>query len=244
MLNPQSPIPLYHQLADILLGWIRSGKYLPGSRIPSEHSLSATFRIGRPTVRQGIDILIRKRILMRKRGSGTYVRADQAEVDLFSLGGTIASFHRKGISVSTQILEPTRLVQLGTDDDNPFAEQSAYFLSRLSLVENLPVLLEHIYLHPTLFAGIDTIDLSGQSLSQVVEERYYLKPTSGRQTFRIGYLDGEKAQHLAVSASTPILLVQRLLHFVPAPNAVFAELYCRTDQFVFAQTIGGTAHDG
>jgi GntR family transcriptional regulator len=243
MLNPQSPIPLYHQLADILLGWIRSGDYPPGSRIPSEHSLAATFRIGRPTVRQGIDILIRKRILMRRHGSGTYVRSDQTEIDLLSLGGTIAAFHTKGISVTTKILEPTSLVQVGGDPDNPFANQQAYFLTRLSQVDHAPVLLEHIYLHPTLFAGIDAVNLTGQSLSQVVEERYYLRPTSGRQTFRIGYVDGEKAQHLGVSPATPILLVQRFLHFVPAQNAVFSDLFCRTEQFVFAQTIGGTAHD-
>jgi GntR family transcriptional regulator len=241
MLNPQSPLPLYHQLADILLARVRSGEYPPGSRIPSEHTLAATYRIGRPTVRQAIDLLIRKRVVMRRRGSGTYVRSDQAEIDLFSLGGTIASFQSKGISVTTHIVEPTQLTLVKTDSENPFAGQQAYFLTRLSRVDALPVLLEDIYLHPALFAGIDAINLEGQSLSQVVDERFYLKPTSGRQTFRIGYLDGAKAQHLAVSSSTPVLVVQRFLHFVPAQNAIFSELYCRTDQFVFAQTVGGLA---
>jgi GntR family transcriptional regulator len=241
MLNPQSPLPLYHQLADILLARVRSGEYPPGSRIPSEHTLAATYRIGRPTVRQAIDLLIRKRVVMRRRGSGTYVRSDQAEIDLFSLGGTIASFHSKGISVTTHIVEPTQLTLVKSDSENPFAGRQAYFLARLSRVDALPVLLEDIYLHPALFAGIDAINLEGRSLSQVVDERFYLRPTSGRQTFRIGYLDGEKAKHLAVSSSTPVLVVQRFLHFVPAQNAVFSELYCRTDQFVFAQTVGGLA---
>jgi len=37
--------------------------------------------------------------------------------------------------------------------------------------------------------------------------------------------------------------VKRFLHFPQAQNAVFSELYCRTEQFVFSQTIGGAADD-
>ena len=104
MLNRQSPIPLYHQLADILLAGIRSGQYAPGERIPSELKLAAAYQIGRPTVRQAIDLLVRKRFLNRRRGSGTYVSAQRREVALFSLEGTIASFHREGLEVETVIL--------------------------------------------------------------------------------------------------------------------------------------------
>ena len=243
MLNTQSPIPLYHQLADIIIARIRSGEYPPGSRIPSEHSLAASYSIGRPTARQATDLLVRKRILIRRRGSGTFVRKKQKEVDLFSLAGTISSFHKKGISVETHIQESTRLVTVGDDPENPFSNKKAYFLSRLSRVEGRPVLIEDIYLHPTLFSGIDRIDLSGQSLSKIVDEHYYMKPTRGKQNFRIGYLTGNKARDLQVSKDTPILTVKRFLHFTQAKNAIYSELFCRTDQFIFSQTIGGIAYD-
>jgi GntR family transcriptional regulator len=239
MLNSQSPIPLYHQLADILLSKIRSGEYPPGSRIPSEHSLASNYGIGRPTARQATDLLVRKRILVRRRGSGTYVKTGEKEVDLFSLAGTISSFHKKGISVTTRILEKTRLVSIGDDPENPFANQKVFFLSRLSQVKEMPVLLEDIYLHAALFSGIDRFDLSGQSLSQIVDEHYYMRPTGGKQNFRIGYLSGKKGRNLDVSPGTPILSVKRFLHFDLAKNAIYSELFCRTDQFVFSQTIGG-----
>jgi GntR family transcriptional regulator len=239
MLNSQSPIPLYHQLADILLAGIRAGEYLPDTRIPSELSLAASYGIGRPTVRQAIDLLVRKRILVRKRGSGTYVLSRQKEIDLFSLAGTTSAFHRQGASVITQILQKTRLVEIGPDTGNPFSGQSAYFFSRLTRVEAAPVLVEDIYLHAGIFAGIDAIDLEGRSLSQIADERYFLRPVSGRQTFRIGYLEGVKATNLAVSPTTPVLLVNRFLNFPQADSAIYSEFYCRTDQFVFSQTIGG-----
>jgi GntR family transcriptional regulator len=94
-------------------------------------------------------------------------------------------------------------------------------------------------MHPLLFKDIDQIDLSGRSLAEVVDERYYMRPTGGKQNFKIGYLSGERAQDLAVIPTTPILVVKRFLHFPQADNAIYAELFCRTDQFVFSQTIGG-----
>lgn len=243
MLNPQSPIPLYHQLSELILAKVRSGEYPPGARIPSENELAATYGIGRPTARQAIDLLVRRRILARRRGAGTFVQEAQEEIDLFSLAGTIASFQKKGIAVCPQILEKTRLTEVGPDPHNPFAGGKAFYLARLNRVEEVPVLLEEIYLHPELFPGLEALDLEGCSLSQIVAERYYMRPTTGRQHFSIGYLDGERARHLSVHPSTPILVVKRFLDFPQAPSAIYSELYCRTDQFVFSQTLRGFTHE-
>jgi len=237
MLNSKSPIPLYHQLADIILAKIRSGEYPPGSRIPSENRLAATYGIGRPTARQATDLLVRKRMLVRKRGSGTFVGESRKEVDLFSLAGTISSFHKKGISITTQIIEDIRLETIENDSENPFSGQEVYFFSRLSRVEDMPVLIEDIYLHATLFSGIERFNLQGRSLSQIVEAQYYMRPTGGKQNFRIGHLTGEKAENLNISSDIPILAVKRFLHFEQAKNAIYSELFCRTDRFVFSQSL-------
>jgi GntR family transcriptional regulator len=115
----------------------------------------------------------------------------------------------------------------------------AFFFSRISTVDNVPVLMEDMYLDPTLFPGIDRVEMAGRSLSQIVDEQYYLRPVGGKQTFRIGYAHGDRASCLNVDADTPILLVKRYLDFEPADSAVFSELYCRTDRFIFSQILGG-----
>ncbi len=243
MLNTKSPIPLYHQLADILMDAIRSGEYAPGSRIPSEPQLAKDYGIGRPTVRQAIDVLVRQRLLSRRRGSGTFVRMPEQEVDLFSLAGTSSAFHKKGISVDVQMLQSTKKIKVPDDAENPFAGGKAFFLTRLNRVEGEPVLLEAIYLHPVLFKGIERMDLAGRSLSQVVESSFYMRPVGGRQTFHVGYLDSQKAAVMDVNADTPVLVVHRFLNFKQADNAVFSILYCNTEPFVFSQQIGGLNHD-
>ena len=135
-------------------------------------------------------------------------------------------------------MQKISLKSIGEDPENPFANKNAYFFSRLSRVEKVPVLIEDIYLHETLFANIDTIDLSDRSLSQIVDENYYMRPIGGKQNFRIGYITGEKAKSLQVAPDTPILTVKRFLHFEQAKNVIYSELYCRTDQFVFSQELG------
>lgn len=243
MLNHQSPIPLYRQLADILRDRIRSGTYLPGSRIPSEHQLAADYGIGRPTARQATDLLVRRGMLVRRRGSGTFVQEDPREVDLFSLAGTSASFDEKGITVVRRIVDPVRIVTVEAQPHNPFSGLKAYVFSRLSQVSGEPVLLEDFFMHPALFAGIETEDLATGSLARTVQETFYMTPVESRQAFTIDHLTGNRAAHLGVDEKTPVLLVRRHLHFPQARDAIYSELYCRTDRFVFSQTIGGLSHD-
>ncbi len=237
MLNHKSPIPLYHQLADIFTEQIRSGIYKPGNVIPAETSMAKQYGIGRPTVRQAMEILVRKGLVERKRGSGTFVTHQDHQVDLFSLAGTSQAFLTKGIETTSKSIEPVALKAIIDDKNNPFNGKRAFFLSRLTLVREGPVLLEEFYLHPELFLGLDKVDLENRSLSRVVSDQYYLKPETGRQTFNISFLSKEKAKVLKVNPADPILEVQRTLNFPGAKRAIFSRLYCRTDQFVFSQTI-------
>ncbi len=238
MLNTRSPIPLYHQLADLLTRQIRDGEYHPGDSIPSETGLAKTYKIGRPTVRQAMDLIVRRGLVERRRGSGTYVREQKPSVDLFSFAGTSQAFETKGIKTAVETVTPICIRPVSDDIGNPFNRTAVLYLSRITRVDAVPVLLEDIYLHPQAFPGLDTVDLESRSLAQVVAEKYYLTPTMGRQIFKIAYLNDDKASALGVSSFDPILAVERFLDFTGMKNAVFSRLYCMTDRFAFSQTIG------
>ena len=164
-------------------------------------------------------------------------------MDLFSLAGTIASFEKRGITLAPATRRNIEKITVGGDPENPFDGREAYFYSRLSRVDDSPVLIEDIFLDETLFSGIERFDLAGRSLSRIAEEHFYMRPTGGKQNFRIGYLSGQKGRDLDVSPRRPILTVKRFIHFGDARNAVFSVLYCRTDRFVFSQILGGLNHD-
>lgn len=236
-LNPQSPLPLYHQLADVLMQRIRTGRYPAGTRIPSEPELARTFQIGRPTVRHATDLLVRRRCLERRRGSGTFVVDPPEQVDLFSLAGTLASFERGGVAARTTLVQRPRRIHVGPHPEHPFSGRDAWFLTRLSRVRGEPVLLEEITLDLDLFPGLDRHSLAGRSLSQLVDEVYHLRPDAADQDFRVWRADSSRAELLACREGDALLQVKRRLHLPGTQNAIFAELYCRTDQLVFSQTL-------
>lgn len=237
MLNPDSPIPLYHQLAEQLMTRIREGVYSPGQAIPSETALAKTFGLGRPTVRQALDLLVQKDLIHRKRGSGTFVKEPSPQIDLFSLAGTSQAFSAKGVVIKKAIIEPIKKQIVSGDVSNPFHGNPAFTMSRLTTAKKEPVLLEEIFMDPDLFVGIDTMDIGNQSLSRVVAEKFYLSPTDGTQQFQVETTGEKRAALLGLSALDPILVVRRRLNFPNAPAAVYSLLFCRTDRFAFAQTI-------
>ena len=242
MLNPDSPIPLYHQLAELLGEQIRNGELALGQRIPSEPQLVARYGIGRPTVRQALDSLVRQGLLCRRRGSGTYVSEPAREVDLFSLDGTAAAFHKKGLAAQTRIREAIRLQPIKDTPDNPFSGRTAYYFSRLTSLDEVPVLLEDLYLHPQMFAGIEKLDLAGRSLSGIAAEHFMLRPQGGKQSFRIGYPDAARARCLDVTTTSPLLQVERRLDFAAGRDGFFSRLFCRTEHIVFSQHMGASDH--
>ncbi len=243
MLNANSPLPLYHQLAEILLADIRAGVYAAGERIPSENELAARYRIGRPTVRQAVGSLVRRGVLLRRRGSGTFVARQPETVNLFSLTGTLRSLANTGCELTVTLVSPPARGRVQGDPANPFDGHAAVALTRLSSLDQTPVLVEDIYMDPDLFPGIEDQDLGGQSLSGLVEDRYGLVLASADQHFRITWPDARLARLLDVARTTPILTVHRHLHFPQARDGVYSTLYCRTDQFIFSQHIGDFSHD-
>lgn len=237
MLNPDSPLPLYHQLAQLLMDQIHDQSYAPGDVLPSENKLTKKYGIGRPTVRQAMDVLVQKGLVIRKKGAGTFVAPKGKKVDLFSLAGTSRAFLTQGLTPSSKTIEKVRLEKTTADTCNPFSKTMAYYFSRQTKVQDQPVLLEEFFLHPQLFKGLEKLDLENQSLSAVVSDLYHLKPISGTQRFSVNLLSEKRAGALGLAPQSPVLEVQRTIDFVNVRAAVFSKLFCRTDQFAFSQTI-------
>ncbi len=242
MLDPASPVPLYHQLAEELLGQIRRGVFAPGDKLPSEHELAARHGIGRPTVRQATDSLIQRGLLVRRRGSGTFVRNAPATVDLFSLAGTLVSFEQRGIVIESTLRGRPRVERIERDPEHPLSGKDAVRVVRISQVEHEPVLLEEIDFDAARFAGLSKLALEGRSLSEVVEAHYQMRPKAADQSFRVERLDAARAALLRLSPKSHVLRVDRTLHFPLAESAVHARMYCRQGRFVFSQRIGGYNH--
>src|SRR4051794_16288878 len=74
-IDRSSPVPFYFQLAEVLEGAIRSGRWQPGARLASEPELSEHYRLSRTTVRQALARLERRGLIERRKGQGTFVES-------------------------------------------------------------------------------------------------------------------------------------------------------------------------
>jgi GntR family transcriptional regulator len=103
-LERNSPVPLYHQLAQSIEHAINVGELAPGDRLENEMTLTSRLGLSRPTGRQAIQELVKKGLLVRKRGVGTQVVRSQFRRDerLSSLNEDLA---KAGRVPTTQLLE-------------------------------------------------------------------------------------------------------------------------------------------
>ncbi|GGX94517.1 transcriptional regulator [Streptomyces minutiscleroticus] len=74
-----SPVPLYFQLSQQLETAIERGELTPGSLLGNEIELAGRLGLSRPTVRQAIQSLVDKGLLVRRRGVGTQVVHSQVK---------------------------------------------------------------------------------------------------------------------------------------------------------------------
>lgn len=236
-LNPASTLPLYAQLAERLLAQIRAQEWQVGQRLPSETALAQRYRIGRPTVRQATEWLMRRGYVERRRGSGTYVVEPSRSVDLFSLGGTLQSFAQTGLNLVTEWLNrPTvESVPLGA---HPIAGRPAYFLRRVGKVSERVVLLESFWLDCEVFPHFEQrFEQAKASLSTQLQELYRVEPTSAEQRFYVAPLARDEAQLFDLELPASVLGVDRTLHLPSALSAVFVSMRCHSEQISFAQKL-------
>ncbi|OPX13541.1 GntR family transcriptional regulator, partial [Gordonia sp. i37] len=112
-LDRSTPVPLYHQLARAIEAAIIGGELAPGDRLENELDLAKRLKLSRPTIRQAIQELVDKGVVVRKRGVGTQVVQSPVNrsVELTSLFDDLST---AGMHPETQLLEYRRSVP---DDD-------------------------------------------------------------------------------------------------------------------------------
>jgi len=163
-LERNSPVPLYYQLAQSIENAIATGALAPGDRLENELSLTTRLGLSRPTARQAIQELVKKGLLVRKRGVGTQVVRSKFSRDerLTSLNDDLA---KAGKVPGTRLLE-FRSVDLTPDlieaIDADLADTELVMARRLRLADGMPLAILTNYL-PRRY-GITAEDLQQRGL--------------------------------------------------------------------------------
>jgi GntR family transcriptional regulator len=160
--------PRYLEIADYLRRLIAASR--PGDRLPSEAELCERFGVSRMTVRQAVQLLANERLLVRRRGEGTFTAPRVVARLLGSPLSFTESMRRRGLRASS------RMLHAGWIDPSPEDRAAlrlpvgsrAIVVERLRLADDQPMAIERVVAPPTC-AGILEEDLVGGSLHDAFE---------------------------------------------------------------------------
>jgi GntR family transcriptional regulator len=203
-LDPDSPLPLYHQLREQLRTAVVG--FAPGTPMPSEKELMTLVGVSRATVRKAVSDLMHEGVLRSKQGKHTFVAEARAETTLERAVGFTETMRRLGREPSTRVLhadleEASGAVaeRLRLDVGAPIA-----VIERLRLVDGRPAMLERAHLPAELVPGILDLDLE-QSLYSLLEAHYHIRLTGGTELITAVNADAKLARLLDVPIASALL---------------------------------------
>ncbi|MFI9168932.1 GntR family transcriptional regulator [Streptomyces lincolnensis] len=207
-LDRASPVPLYYQLAQQLEAAIEHGVLAPGNLLGNEIDLSVRLGLSRPTVRQAIQSLVDKGLLVRRRGVGTQVVHSQVKrpLELSSLfddleeagqGPATRVVRNEGVAASADVA-----AALGVAEGSEVTR-----LERLRSTHGQPVAFLCNYL-PSGLLDLGTNRLESTGLYRMMRSAG-ITLHSARQTIGARSATAEEARLLDERAGSALLTMQR-----------------------------------
>ncbi len=241
-LNPNSKIPLYHQLYNLLQDKIRSTAWKPGDMIPPESELVDTYRISRVTVRKVLDMLVSEGLLVRERGRGSFVAHPKLEHGMARIVSFTDDMKQRGLTPRTRIIF-TGLMPASADIAErlkiPAGEELAR-IDRLRLADEEPMCVEESFLVHRYIPGILNYDFSVNSLREVKEKKYGILWSRAMQTIQAIPAPLRIARLLSIRPGAPLLYFDRVTFSQDDIPMEYLRVYYRADRYVLhTELVGG-----
>ncbi|GAA3166970.1 MULTISPECIES: GntR family transcriptional regulator [Streptomyces] len=204
-----SPVPLYFQLSQQLEAAIERGALTPGTLLGNEIELAGRLGLSRPTVRQAIQSLVDKGLLVRRRGVGTQVVHSQVKrpLELSSLYDDLeAAGQRPGtkVLVNTVVAASAEVAAaLGVAEDG-----EVHRIERLRFTHGEPMAYLCNFLPPGLL-DLDTGQLEATGLYRLMRAAG-ITLHSARQTIGARAATAGEAERLDEQTGAPLLTMQRV----------------------------------
>ncbi len=212
--DPLAPAfsPLYQQIKALLTRGLTLGDWKAGEALPSEPELANRFKVSQGTVRKALDALTADGLLVRRQGKGTFVATHAEErvqyrfLRLMPDEGPRTAMQRRFLDFKRlrAPAEIARALALNSGD-------SVLQIRRLLLAEDLPVVLDDIWLPARLFKGLTTERLQAYRgpMYGLFEAEFGVQMIRAEEMIRAVAAAGAEADLLRAAPGAPLLQVER-----------------------------------
>jgi GntR family transcriptional regulator len=233
-LDPDSPVPLYHQMEQILLRRIVQPEAVD-RLLPSEAELGEIFGVSRATVKRALDNLSRRGLVDRRRALGTRVTRSQITENLVRLTSYTEEMEAKGLTIRTLVLDvmlhvPPAVVaeKLKLEPD-----EQALLIRRLrGTNEVFPVVLLQTQIPARV--GISPEEDFSSSLYRIIEDKYQIPLEGAEETISAGRASAEEARRLRIPRGGSVLIMERLTFSTRSQPLEFVRGVYRPDRYQFS----------
>jgi DNA-binding GntR family transcriptional regulator len=232
LIDRNSPIPLYFQIAENLKQTIDDGTVKPGERLDNELDLAERLGVSRPTVRQAVQRLVEQGLVVRRRGLGTVVAAPRIlrSVALTSLHDDLAASGRHPATTVLAACEIQAGDELALVLGLP-PGAAVLSLERLRLADGTPLAIMHNYLPAGLLKGRPEDMLEKTGLYELLRTQG-VELRAGEQVIGARSATAHEAGLLQAPRATTVLTMTRTTfdaagHLVEhGSHAYLADRYC------------------
>jgi GntR family transcriptional regulator len=236
MLDKHAPVPLYHQLKEVLASRIVTGEWKPGAQLPSERELCDSYAISRITVRQAIAELVNEGRLTRDQGRGTFVAPERITQHLTHLTGFTHDMRARKRRPGAKVLRCARV-----DAESHVAqalklrgrEPSVVLIKRLRMADGEPLAVEIAHLDAVRCGGLIEHDLHDKSLYALLTSAFTITPARAEQSMTAIACPAAEARLLGVKAHSPVLHILRTTFDQNDRPFEYVESFYRGDKYTF-----------
>lgn len=176
LVDKESPIPAYQQIATDLMERIAQEEWSVGDRLPSENELAEYYGVARVTLRQAMSMLEKDHLIVKQQGRGIFVSASPK---IFTQNIQFPSFTDYD-EKSTNPIESKDVII--TKIDKP----EKHVIRNLKIDENIPVIhvqrlfstksiiigLNRAWLPAHIVPDFETLGIVYASISKTLNKRY------------------------------------------------------------------------
>ena len=231
--NKALPLPLYHQVKDLLLNAIESGQWSSDQQLPNEGKLAELFGVSKITVRQALQELSDLGYIRREQGRGTFVskpKFGQGPRELMSFTEEMSRHH---LSASARVLGKTV-----TEADLAVAEHlqlrlnsRVLVLKRLRLAEGEPMGIQTAHIPLDMAPRLAEEDFENVSLYQLLQSRYGVQAARSREQYYAISADAESADLLGIPVGAAVFAAERVTFTKQGKPFEFTRSIMRGDRY-------------
>lgn len=236
MLDTQAVTPLYIQLMNEIEENINNRVFLPGERLKSESEMAKEYGVSIITVRNAIGALVKKGLVERKHGKGSFVSKPKYTRNIKKIQSFSEMCHQIGVEPGAKMLENKLIIPdekiskvLEIPKGTPVV-----FISRLRYANNEPVVIENSYFS-TKYAFLLGQKFDNISLFDFIKKKLKVSVavSSSEKRIEICKANQKEAELLDVKKNSSMLFIKSVAYDIDNEPMYFGIQIVNGEHFSF-----------